>query len=148
MTKVYDIGFSTRGIEKDLFRMKCLEVQTQSQAQIRIRDFSPEHAYSRFNASSISTPIPIPVSYPDFFYSNAKDRRQKMARPLDSCSIVACGRSSYMSEHLTKVLRNWNACTKANSSRSSQLEKVGMPIEECLEISESLGQIISTAADI
>ena len=148
MTKVYDIGFSTRGIEKDLFRMKCLEVQTQSQAQIRIRDFSPEHAYSRFNASSISTPMPIPVSYPDFFYSNAKDRRQKMARPLDSCSIVACGRSSYMSEHLTKVLRNWNACTKANSSQSSQLEKVGMPIEECLEISESLEQIISTATDV
>ncbi len=145
---VYSKGFFSRGLEIDLFRHKCLELQAQLEAQFGQQPLHLDQAIARFNSSSILTPVSIPVSYPDFFSETITTNEiQKTVRPLDTCTIVTCGRSPLMSEHLKKVLKNWNECTKASSCRAGQWEKVGLPYEERLEISESLENIISIEGD-
>ena len=145
---VYSKGFFSRGLNCDLFRQKCLDLQTQPERQIGQQHLHLDSVIVPFNASSILTPVPIPVSYPDFFSKIIRvNEVQKTMRPLDAGAIATCGRSSLMPEHLKKVLRNWNECSKASSCRAAQWEKVGLPIEERLEISECLEQIVSTEND-
>ena len=148
ISNVYNVGLFSRGLDVEFFRQKTLELQTQSAGQTAFKGHWADPMIVQLNASSTLTPISIPVSYPDFFCNAITSQgMRKTVRPLDASAITACGRSSQMPEHLKKVLRNWNECAKNNSIRTAQWEKVGMPIEERLEISESLEQIILIESD-